>query len=461
MNRLLIFLSFLLFLSPGKSLCDETFLPFERVTVSISMDTSDWVIGHEKVLTELTLIEWVPKGETVEHWSSQFRALRYANALMASDDARILAKQFVEKLSHGCKNPEAVRHEILEADSTSALILWESMNCKSDDPYTFDQKELTRFIIGDEFTFNLAFTRRLGADLRPETGPALLTEQDQLAVLRSAAIRQSEVTSSAYVNHDELMRIPAYRAYALFDDPENRFGRVWFEEVERKGTGRSATVSYRLKSEALPPDHWYAVYFIKLPEGLVIPVQYGLKLGENAELTCPPVMEAMPEINSVTGDDFANTGFAKSFPCGDRPNRSINDTLSFSAGEFQSGLAIGAGVQSHDASHRYLARAIPRSIQGQDLDCRIELELASPDGRSYLLRGSGFEPGEALDGSWQYAKNTEDLRILVLGDGSFIYPLFHTGKAKGSRKWQAEIQLRGSRCSPGINYFWGKKGMTE
>ena len=461
MNRLLICLSVLLFLSPSKSLGDETFLPFERVTVSVSMDISDWVIGHEKVLTELTLIEWVPKGETVEHWSSQFRVIRYANALVASDDARILAKQFVERLSHRCKNPEAVRHEMVEADSTSAVISWELTSCRSDDPYSFDQKELTRFIIGDEFTFNLAFTRKLGANQEPKIGPAPLTEQDQLTVLRSAAIRQSEVISSAYVTHQELMKIPTYRAYALFDDPGNRFGRVWFEEVERKGTDRSTKVTYQLKSEALPPDHWYAVYMIKLPEGLVMPMQYGLKLEENAELTCPPVMEAMPDIYSVTGADFATTGFATVFPCGENPNRSFNDIHSFSIGGFQAGLAIGVGVQSHDASHRYLARAVPRAIQGQDSDCRIEIELASPDGRTYLLRGSGFAPGEKLEGAWQYAKNTQELSIPVLSDGSFIYPLFHTGKAKGSRKWQAEIQLKGNSCSPGINYFWGKKGMSE
>lgn len=461
MNRLLIVLPVLLLPLPSKSPCNETVLPFERVTLNVSMDTSGWVLGSHQVFEGLTIIEWVPEGETVEQWSSQFRALRYANAMLGASDARRLARNLVEGLSHGCSDPAAIRHKILEADATSALVTWEAHGCEGDNPYSFDQRELTRFIVGKEFTFNLAFTRRLGADQTSEVPPPLLSEQDQIAILRSAVIQRSESPQSVGGIDQELLKIPAYRTYSLFSNPVEQLGRVWFEEVERTGTGRSGKVRFRLKSEALPPDHWYAVYVIKLPQGLAIPVQYGLKLGEAAELVCPPLMEGMPAIDSVTGADFAHSGFAEAFPCEQEPNRSINDTLGFEALGFQAGLALAVGIQSHDASHRYLARAVPRPIRDQDANCRIELELASPDGRTYLLRGSGFEPGETLGGSWRYAKNTQEVDIHVLSDGSFTHPLFHTGKAKGRKKWEAEIRLAGSSCAPGIEYFWGKKGMSK
>jgi len=461
MSRLLVCLLVLVLLSPTTGLGDEISLPFERVTVSVSMDMGGWKLAHEKLLTRLTLIEWVPERETIEHWSSQFRVIRYNNDLLPKSDAQSMASKFVEGLSHRCKNPDAIQHEILEADSASVLISWQASGCKSDNPYSFDQKELTRFIVGKEFTFNLAFTQKLGKKWEEKSTPALLTEQDQLGVLRSASIHESEATLLAHETDQELMNIPTYRAYALFDDPGANFGRIWFEEVGRKGTGRGTEVKYRMKTEALPLDHWYAVYMIKLPEGITIPIKYGLKPGENDELVCPPEMEGMPDIDSVTGVDFMNTGFSTVFPCAQNPNRSYSEIHPISVSDFQAGLAVALGVQTHDASHTYLTMAIPRPVQGQDQACRIELELASPDGRTYLLRGSGFVPGETLEGAWQYAKNSIDISIPVLSDGSFTYPLFHTGKAKGSRKWRGVVQVNGAKCAPSVEYLWGKQGMSK
>jgi hypothetical protein len=461
MNWLRIWLPILLLCFAGTGYGDKTLLPFERVTVQISWDLEGWFIGHENVLTEFTLIEWVPNGQSIEEWNSQFKAIRYANTLMPADDARQLAQQFVDRLSHRCNNPEAIQHEILAADASSALISWSASACDSDVPYSFDQRELTRFIVGEEFTFNLAFTRKPEKDQKPKIASPLLTDQERLAILQSVEIKRLGEIQSADTIGPKLMTIPAYRTYALFSDPGEHSGRIWLEEVARMGTGRSTQVQYRLKGEALPPDHWYAVWMIRLPEGLPIPVQQGLKLGQNAELACPPYMDGMPAVQSVTGTDFTDGGFALAFPCSELPNRSINETMSIEISDFQAGLAIAVGVQSHDASHRYLTRAVPRPIQGQDANCRIELELVSPDGRTYLLRGSGYGPGEALGGSWRYAKNEQELDIRVLADGSFTYPLFHSGQAKGRKKWEAEIQLAGSSCASSIEYFWGKKGMSK
>jgi hypothetical protein len=460
MIRIRIWLPILMLLLPGTCYGNDTLLPFERVTVQISSDLDGWFIGHEKVLTEFTLIEWVPSGETVDQWSNQFRAMRYANALLPTDDARDLAKQFIDQLSHRCNNPQAVQHEILSADASSALISWSANDCDSDDPRNFSQAELTRFIVGEEFTFNLAFTRKLASAQETEAALPLLTYQKKLAILQSAEIHRWGAGQSAATD-PALMTIPTYRAYALFSQPRETLGRVWFEEIARKGTGRATQVKYRLKTDALPADHWYAIWMIKLPEGLPIPVQQGLKPEENTELACPAVMDEMPTVESVTGTDFTEGGFAMAFPCSELPNRSINETMSFEISDFQAGLAIAVGVQSHDGAHRYLARAVPRPVKDQEAKCRIELELASPDGRTYLLMGSGFEPGEKLAGSWRYAKNMQELDILVLSDGSFTYPLFHTGKAQGRKKWEAAIQIAGSSCAPGIEYHWGKEGMSK
>ena len=111
----------------------------------------------------------------------------------------------------------------------------------------------------------------------------MFDENVLLAALRSAVIRESVDSGPMAGMDEELMKIPLYQVYAQFDDPDREFGQIWFEEIGRKGTGRSLEVRYRLKFEGLPPDHWYAVYIIKSPEGLALPVQYGLKTGEDTE----------------------------------------------------------------------------------------------------------------------------------------------------------------------------------
>ena len=143
------------------------------------------------------------------------------------------------------------------------------------------------------------------------------------------------------------------------------------------------------------------------------------------------------------------------------PNRSINDTLSLAISDFQAGLAVAVAVQSHDANHRYLATAIPRPLQGKDADCEIGLELMSPDGRTYVLSGKGFAPKEILHFSWQYAKNISELDFPAKSDGTFSAPLFHSGEAKGRKKWRAEIHSIGRSCAPKIEYYWGKDGMRK
>lgn len=459
----ILFWSFVFsFILPAEGFTKEFTLPFERVTVTMSMDDSGWVIGHEKVSTGFTLIEWVPESETVENWSSQFRALRLPSITVPNSDARILAQYFVDTLlPDHCKNEDAVHYEILESDTSSALIAWQLENCESEFPFSFDQRELTRFIVGREFTFNLAFTRNLEMGLRQEYGRTMFDEDAQLAALRSAVIQESKTSDSMAVANAELMKIPMYQVYAQFDDPSDGFGRLWLEEIERKGTGRTTTVKYRIKSKGLPPEHWYAIYIVNSPEGLAMPVQYGLIVGEDNELVCSPDLEEVTPVKSVTGKNFEESSFAKALPCAEMPNRNINDSLSIEISDFQAGLAVAVAVQSHDASHRYLATAIPRPLKAGDAGCEIGLELVSPDGKTYLLRGHGFESRESLHCSWKYAKNTSELVVPVNSDGSFIIPLFHSGEAKGRRKWRAEFHAIGGNCGPKIEYFWGKDGMKK
>ena len=442
---------------------EEVVLPFDGDSVSMLIDLETWQPSSAESDHGLSMIEWVLAGESPDEWSQMFTAMRIDRRALPSADARRFSKNLVENLGHRCENDAAISHSFIKESPVDTLLVWTLGNCQSELPYSFDQQEYRRTLVGKRFLFSISFTQNQGGQTQLAPEQISRFRQQSLDALNSARIVEMHVDPELMGFDEQLMQLAIYRTYSKFASPDEP-GDFWLEEINREGTGKSASVTYVLKSDGLPPDHWYAVWLIKSPEGWSMPLMYGLKVNEEGELACPESMDHMPPVTPVVdlmGKEFTESGVAKSVLCKDTPGKALRDFWSANMSDFQMGLAFGYGVQTHDGSHRYLARATPRPLEASDEGCTIELELASDDGRAYILRGDGFLAAERLKLYWNYAKGNEEFALTTQSDGSFEISLFHERKARGRKKWKAEIRAIGGRCEPKLNYSWGKEGMRK
>lgn len=429
---------------------DQFYAPLERVTVKLDFKDQDWTLSYITANVSYVLLEWVPTDESIDDWSEHFRVIRTARNRHKSLDNFTSALK--HQITHACQNEDAITFKTLEKSENSVLMTWEMVDCISDHSMTFDQREISRFIQNDEFMFELAYTVK--SDAKD------VANERWLAALKSAEIHNVTSSEHSVDKSAQLANIPLEKLYQAFIPGIRGSENATLIPIEQKGSGKNMETVFDLETSGLPVDHWYATWMIIPPGRGLFPITYGLRVNSNGELVCPEFPVESPDVVSVTEVDFPSS-VHEMLSCETQAGKAFADFYDVSAIQYQKGLAMAIGIQSHDGEHVALAKGYPRPISANSDGCQIELELASTDGRTYILRGEGFSPDQPVSIDWGYSKYESKFQVTTYSDGTFTVPLFHTKKAKGLNKWKASLIVQGSSCQPKVTYEWGKNGMRN
>jgi len=445
----------LLFLSTNITANDahhlnQFYAPLERVTVSLDFNDQDWKLAYQNAKISYILLEWVPADESIDDWTRYFRVIRTTRNRHRSLENFTTA--FKHQITHTCQNKDAITFETLEMSENSALVTWEMTGCISDRSMTYDQREISRFVQNDEFIFELAYTTKSDS-------------KDSVYDRWLAALKSAEIHNVTSLEHStnlttQLAKIPLEKLYQAFTPGARGSESASLIPTERTGSGKNMETVFDLQTSGLPADHWYATWMIITPGRGLFPLTRGLRVNNKGELVCPEHPTESPDVISVTEKEFP-ASVHEILSCENQAGKAFADFFDISAIQYQKGLASAIGIQSHDGEHVALAKGYSRPISANSDGCQIELELASTDGRTYILRGEGFTPDHPVSIDWIYSKYESKFQVTAFSDGSFTVPLFHSQKAKGLDKWKASLVVTESSCQPEVSYEWGKNGMSN
>lgn len=226
-------------------------------------------------------------------------------------------------------------------------------------------------------------------------------------------------------------------------------------EVERKVQDDFTKVTYEMSFAQFPKDKTYRV-FLKTPG-------------------TPWSIVAFPDGGTEIVLD------EKSAPINPKTREARNFQVLLQ--KFVKGEWRDYGVKSTDDSVFAAIRIVPFPLEAQDAACRVAMVLGGPTTETYLVEGTGYQPGEEVKVELNTGDRTVQGQLPADADGRISLVVNHAhdklkgklslskqGKADllvlednrtlffGKTGGEATLKAAGNACSPVISYQWGTAG---
>lgn len=118
------------------------------------------------------------------------------------------------------------------------------------------------------------------------------------------------------------------------------------------------------------------------------------------------------------------------------------------------GEVLRLELLSEDHAVKAFFSIIPQPIIKEDHGCSVEAVRLMPHFELALIRGTGFQPNDAV----QFSSKTYDdwhlVKAMADANGEYVSALVPLMKDK--RKGKTTVKLTGARCDPEISFEWGK-----
>jgi hypothetical protein len=207
------------------------------------------------------------------------------------------------------------------------------------------------------------------------------------------------------------------------------------KEAERKQGRHGATITYHLESSGFPAGKTYSLWMMLSGDHKTRVLLSGYLANATGALVCPG--QSQPGDPPVAG--------SRCFPL---------ERASLDVDNYHNGEPVDFAVVATDGTVRAYARAYPFPIQAQDGKCTLNVNLENTRFTSFVVHGSGFEPGENVTTSSSFEKDqTAGTQLAsVLGEFATEVHADVPGKNSGT----ATFAATGKSCHPSVTYDWGK-----
>lgn len=111
-------------------------------------------------------------------------------------------------------------------------------------------------------------------------------------------------------------------------------------------------------------------------------------------------------------------------------------------------------LASDDWKLQAFAEAVPFPIEQISNGCKLSVETSAPDYTAVILRGSGFQPDEAL--TFDVASGTEGSKQQVLATPEGTYTAVIAPTVKGQKSGKASASITSPKCSVAVQFPWGE-----
>lgn len=270
-----------------------------------------------------------------------------------------------------------------------------------------------------------SFEERLSADLQSSTLPASSSMQ---STKEQPAPASSQITPS--VAQD--MTPVDFKNWGYHSAPG---AHLELKEVERKQGRRGTAITYHVESSGFPTGKTYSLWMMLSGDHKTKAVLFGYIANTAGALGCPG--QSRPGDPPVAGSHC--------YPL---------ERASLDVDNYHNGEPVDFAIVSTDGTVRAYARAYPFPIQAQDGKCILNVELENTKFTSFVIRGSGFEPGENVTTSSSFGNDQTAGTQLASVLGEFATEVHADVPEKNSGT--ASFAATGKSCHPSVTYDWGK-----
>jgi len=197
-------------------------------------------------------------------------------------------------------------------------------------------------------------------------------------------------------------------------------------EQDRKVASGITDVLYAIRASGFPKDKTYALWFWDSFTPKPYLAESNFKVDESGQL--------------VSGRGM------------------VLQKLSFHLSRFARGEPVRMAVISTDQTIKAYARAYPLPIEATDNRCHLWVELLAPTGKSFLIQGEGFEPGEEVTTLSTSGSEVIRKTQTVLADGT-LDPATALPAVVGKDSGVAAFSVSAKSCAPTVQYEWGPPAM--
>jgi hypothetical protein len=110
-------------------------------------------------------------------------------------------------------------------------------------------------------------------------------------------------------------------------------------------------------------------------------------------------------------------------------------------------------VTSDDWTLQVFAEAVPFPIEQTSNGCRLSVEMSAPNYEGVVLRGSGFQPGEALTINVASGPEGGKQQGTATPQGTYTAAIFPF--VKGQKSGKASATITSPKCSVAVQFPWG------
>ena len=200
-------------------------------------------------------------------------------------------------------------------------------------------------------------------------------------------------------------------------------GGIFTTKPSWKKEGIHSEVIYRLEVSGLPQGKKYSVWFKEFA-------------GSAVELRI----------------EFKSDGSGR-FYSEKKKSKLYLDEMTIAALDYSKGEPFEVAVISSDKKIKTFAKAYPIPIEAREGNCRIWMELISPDGNAFVVQGEGFQPEKELTTTSRSDGEVIESKVKVGSDGTFGAGLLPA--VEGKKSGTASYTVVSGSCSLTLEYEWG------
>ena len=111
-------------------------------------------------------------------------------------------------------------------------------------------------------------------------------------------------------------------------------------------------------------------------------------------------------------------------------------------------------LTSDDWNLQAFAEAVPFPIEETSNGCRLAVEMRGPNYEGVMLRGSGFQPNEALTVDLASSSEGGKQKVIATTEGTYTAVIFPF--VKGQKSGKTSVTIVSPKCSVVLQFPWGE-----
>jgi hypothetical protein len=402
----------------------------------------EWQVAHHAEDGGNTITEFVLAGDDIHSWKQLVTIQKFVGSEKSSPKQELDA---LKKLRER-ECPGATDWNVIEKDESSILYEWHAKPCQG----WPEQNEIARIIFGKHVRYFLRYTVKAPA-LAPETRTQWIQAFSSAAIDADATLNAPDASGPANAPSEPAASSPA--PPISVQDMARELSAKWglnsagdaqlrLKEAGRRTVRGHTEITYGFESAHFPQGFSYTLWHMQSGDQKVAPFMGGFVADSTGELICP----ATPQPGS-----FIREGA----PC--IPARTLEQSVSLDLSGYHEGEPADFALVSTDGAVRAFARAYPFPIQAQDGKCTLIAEFEDTKMTSWIIRGTGFEPGEVVKTSSSFGGDATAGTQAASPQGEFAAAL--RADVQGKNSGSGTFAATGGSCHPVVTFGWGKAAM--